>query len=103
MTPMETYVSIAVAAIFIALFLWLSPADANRRRVRRFNGYALVYLAAICVLDFIACTIRAHSIQLALLGFDLYVLLFVPMYVAGAGLLRSRLLSKFHGGGRSTT
>jgi len=99
---MESFLSLAVVVVSIVLFLWLAPTDAYVPKIRRFNFYALAFLVVLCAAILVLCLSRAHSLELALLGFEFFLVLFVPMYVAGAGLLRCRLLSKFHGGGRST-
>ena len=99
---MEAYFSIAVVIVSIVLFLWLAPVDTLRLKVRRFSFLSLAFLVALCAVVFALCVSRVHSLDLAFLAFELFLLLFAPMYVAGAGFLRSRLLSKVHAGGRST-
>ena len=88
--------------ISIAVFLWLTPKDAQISKVRRFNAFASASLAVLCFVVLALLVSRAHALSLALIPFAYFLVIFVPSYVAAAGLLRSRSLSKFHDGGGST-
>lgn len=100
MTVPALGIVVLLAAVFV--FLRTAPRDASATRVRRFNRQALGYLGALSALVLVLFVWRTNSVESATIGFAYFLVAFVPMYLLGAGLLRSRLLSSFHSGGRTT-
>src|SRR2546421_5820987 len=99
---MATVATLLVVAVSVGLFLRLSPVGADGSRLRRFNARALVYLATLCVFAALTLSWRASSLEAAVLVAEVFLLVFVPLYLTFAGLFRSRALSSYHRGGKAT-
>jgi hypothetical protein len=91
-----------VVVVSIWSFLHFVPVGAEAVRLRKFNRRALVFLAALCAAFGGALISRAPAAQLALEVGEVFFVVFVPLYLTFAGLFRSRVLSSFHRGGKST-
>jgi hypothetical protein len=100
MTVPTLGILVLVAAVFT--FLRTGPRPANPIRVRRFNRQVLGYLGVLSGVVLGLFVWRIDSVESVAIGFAYFLVGFVPMYLLGAGLLRSRLFSSFHGGGRTT-
>jgi uncharacterized membrane protein YoaK (UPF0700 family) len=83
-------------------FLWFAPIGADRVRLRTFNRRAIAYLAVLCVFFVGASAARASDLEVAFTMAAIFVSIFVPLYLIVAALFRSRRLSSYHRGGRST-
>jgi hypothetical protein len=97
--------SIATALVVVVSvwsFLHFIPVGAEAVRLRKFNRRALVFLVALCSAFVGALISRAPAAQLALEVAEVFLVIFVPLYLTFAGLFRSRALSSLHRGGRST-
>jgi hypothetical protein len=94
--------TVLIVVVSVWAFLRSVPVGAEALRLGRFSFRALGYLAVLCVFILRAVALRASSPQLALEGGEIFLLIFVPQYLIFAGLFRSRALSSFHRGGKST-
>jgi cation transport ATPase len=94
--------TVLIVAVSVWAFLRFVPVGAEALRLRRFNRRALGYLAVLCAVFVGAIALRASSPQFSLEASQIFLLIFVPQYLIFAGLFRSRALSSFHRGGKST-
>ena len=102
MVPMETSLSVVLAAVFVVGFVRFAPKGADQARLRSFNRQALGFLLAICIVALGLLCWRAPSVDSAILASTLFVTIFVPLYILCSGALRSRLLAPHSDGGRFT-
>ena len=93
--------TVLIVAVSVWAFLRFVPVGAEALRLRRFNRRALGYLAVLCAGFVGAIAFRASS-QFSLEASQIFLLIFAPQYLIFAGLFRSRALSSFHRGGKST-
>ena len=91
-----------LVALEVGAFLRFAPVGADEILLRAFNRRALAYLIVLCIVFVVALAFRASEVELALVMANVFLLVFVPLYLTFAGLFRSRALSSFHRGGRST-
>jgi hypothetical protein len=99
---MAIIATLAVITVSVWVYLHIAPAGADPVRVHQFNFRALVYLVVLCLLVVGLFFAQVKPLEFSFLASEIFCLIFVPAYLAFAGLLRSRILSAFHRGGRST-
>jgi hypothetical protein len=99
---MATFAIVILTVLSVVIFLRTAPRGTDVMRVRRFDRQALAYLVALCAMVLVLLTWRVAALEAISSSIAIFMAIFVPFFLLGAGLLRSRLLSPFHAGGRST-
>lgn len=94
--------SILVAAACVLAYVRLAPIGADALRKQRFDRWSLGLLAALFAFVGTVVTLCIGSSDAVLLAMTMFALAFVPLYLGAAGLLRSRLYSNYHHGGRAS-
>ena len=85
--PLAMVVPLCVAAVSVAAFLRLSPRGVDVALVQRFNRRSLALLLVLCSVVFVALVWRTTA---GALSAFLLLVLFLPIYLLGAALVRSR-------------
>ena len=93
---------VVITVLSVFAFLRTAPREVSVAPVQRFNRHALVYLAVLWVLVLSLLAWRINSMESVMIAISIFTVVFAPMFLLGAGFLRSRLFSSFHSGDRST-